>query len=107
MRSSKNEMGISLGLVATMAICCGAKLLLVSVGVSGLALLTGQTALISVAVVVMIAVIGFLLWQRRSGTCAPTTCPPRVSEPSMQSQVAEPDLIDTPAEPEPIGAGRR
>ncbi len=102
----KNETGMSLGLIAALAICCGAKLLLLSFGLSGLALLTGETALIAAAVAVTIAVIGFVVWQRRSRRCALGSCPPRVSEPSHQLQATEPERAQASVEPEPIGAGR-
>ena len=103
---NKTETGVSVGLIAALAVCCGAKLLLLTFGLSGLAVLTGQTALIAVAGVVTIAVIGVLLWRRPSSECAGGSCPPHVSELSRRPRTAEPERVDAPVQPELIGAGR-
>lgn len=103
---TNKETGISLGLIAALVVCCGAKLLLLSFGLSGLALLTGQTALNVVALAVTITVIGFFLWQRRSRRCAVGSWPLDMSETNRQPQAAKFEQTPTSEEPEPIGAGR-
>lgn len=102
----KSDMKMGLGAAGLLAVCCAGHLLLLAIAGSGLALLTGQTALIVVALAVTITVIGFFLWQRRSRRCAVGSCPLDMSETSRQPQAAKFEQTPTFEEPKPIGAGR-
>ena len=58
-----SDTGLGLGLVAAMAICCGAKLLIL--GLPALALAIGQAVLIAAAVVAPLAGAGVVVWRHR------------------------------------------
>ena len=103
---NKNDTRIGLGLIAATAICCGSHLLLLGVGLPILALATGQPLLIAAAIAAGLAIVGIVLWRRRSGARATETCTTRVVEPSIHSPAIEAAQLEAPAEREPIGAGK-
>ena len=73
MKSDSTDAGIGLGLASAVAICCGAKLLLV--GLPALALLGSETLLVGAASAVALVGAGVLVWRRRLVGCT-TACAP-------------------------------
>ena len=67
MKIDSTDAGIGLGLASAVAICCGAKLLLV--GLPALALLSGETLLVGAASAVALVGAGVHVWRRRLAAC--------------------------------------
>ncbi len=102
---NKGDIGIGTGLVAAVAICCGAKLLLVlGVGLPVLALVSGQTVLMAAATVAAIALVGIVLWRRRPAGCAERTCSPPATRPIESAEPERLDWAESPTKREPVGA---
>ena len=103
---NKQGMGMGAGMVAMMAVCCGGKLLLLSLGLPALTVATGEMVLIAAAAVVAIAAVGLFLWRRRSASCADTTCAPGAAKPT-HSQALDVDPAEVPTSREPVAAGHQ
>jgi hypothetical protein len=91
---NKPDAGIGMGLVAAIALCCGAHLLVLAIAAPTLALATGQSLLIAASIVVALLALGVFLW-RRSGRCRTAACPPRETTPAVRSRLETDDLDDT------------
>ncbi len=103
---NKTDSSIGIGLIAAMAVCCGAKLLLLGFGLPVLALATGQMLLIAAAAVAAIAIVGIVIWQRRSARCASGACTPRIAEPTSRSRAVNLAQTEAPTERDLVGAGK-
>lgn len=101
---NKTDTGMGAGMVLLMAVCCGAKLLLVGFGLSGLAILSGQTALIATAGVVTVAIVGFLVWRRSSG-CAMGSRQPPTPQPADRAAARDSESSMSPTPRDLVGAG--
>jgi membrane protein implicated in regulation of membrane protease activity len=98
---NKSDAGFGWGLAALMALCCGAKLLLLGFGLPALALVTGHAVVIAVAVVVAVAAVGVFLWRRRSAGRGTGACVP-----DGRADPEDADLSATPTKREPGGGVR-
>jgi hypothetical protein len=94
MKSDSTDAGIGLGLASAVAICCGAKLLLV--GLPALALLSSETLLVGAASAVALVGAGVLVWRRRLAGCT-TACAPEPAAPAVRPRAGEPGQPDVAA----------
>ena len=100
---NKSDTGLGLGLVAALAICCGAKLLIF--GLPALALVTGEARLVLAAGVVALALVGVLIWRRRSSGCGIGPCTPEPAASTHRSPGKILGRDPTPEDRQPVAAG--